>query len=152
MNIKILAVGNLKDKYYLSAFAEYQKRISAFAKLEVKELKEQTHLGSVPLIVERESEDILKNADGYIILLDISGKNISSEALAGEISRLQVSGVSKFTFVIGGSYGVSESVRQKANMRLSFSKMTFPHGLFRVMLAEQIYRAFQIQVGSPYHK
>lgn len=152
MNIKILAVGNLKDKYYLSAFAEYQKRISAFAKLEVKELKEQTHLGSVPLIVERESEDILKNADGYIILLDISGKNISSEALAGEISRLQVSGISKFTFVIGGSYGVSESVRQKANMRLSFSKMTFPHGLFRVMLAEQIYRAFQIQVGSPYHK
>ncbi len=152
MNVKILAVGNLKDKYYLSAFAEYQKRISAFAKLEVKELKEQTHLGSVPLIIERESEDILKNADGYIVLLDISGKNISSEELASEISRLQVSGVSKFTFIIGGSYGVSDEVRKKANMRLSFSKMTFPHGLFRVMLAEQIYRAFQIQVGSPYHK
>lgn len=152
MNIKLLAVGNLKDKYYLAAFKEYEKRISAFAKLEIKELKEQTHLGSVPLIIEKESEDILKNADGYIVLLDISGKNISSEQLASEISRLQVSGVSKFTFIIGGSYGVSEKVRQKANMRLSFSKMTFPHGLFRVMLAEQIYRAFQIQVGSPYHK
>ncbi len=152
MNIKILAVGNLKDKHYLSAFAEYAKRISAFAKMDVKELKEQTHLGSIPLIIEKESEDIIANLDGYVVLLDISGKNLSSEELAGEISRLQVSGVSKFTFVIGGSYGVSQKVREKANMRLSFSKMTFPHGLFRVMLAEQIYRAFQIKVGSPYHK
>ncbi len=152
MNIKILAVGNLKDKHYLSAFNEYKKRLSAFASVEVKELKEQTHLGSVPLIIEKESDDIIANLDGHVILMDISGKTMSSEKFAAEISRLQVSGVSKFTFVIGGSYGVSQKVRDKANLRLSFSSMTFPHGLFRVMLAEQIYRAFQIKVGSPYHK
>lgn len=152
MIIKILAVGNLKDKHFLSAYKEYEKRLSAYAKVEVKELKEQTHLSHVPLIVERESEDILQNMDGYSILLDVKGEQLSSEGLSEKISKLQVSGVSKFTFIIGGSYGVSDKVKEKANFKISFSKMTFPHGLFRVMLAEQIYRAFQIKNKTPYHK
>lgn len=150
--IKILAVGNLKDKYFLEAGKEYIKRLSAFCKLEVKELKEQTHLGVEKLIIQKESEEIKKNLSGHVILLDVAGGNISSEELSSEISKLQVSGVSQITFVIGGSYGVSDEIKSIANLRLSFSKMTFPHGLFRVMLLEQVYRAFQIKAGTPYHK
>lgn len=155
MNINVVCIGKVKDKYILEGINEFLKRMQSFAKMKIVELKEDGNDSNRNVSIEKESEDILKTLEklgGYNILLDIQGKNYSSEEMATEIERLTVNGVSTINFVIGGSYGVSQRVRENSQMRLSFSKMTFPHQLMRLILAEQIYRWFSIINNGKYHK
>ena len=147
MNVSIICVGKVKEKYIVEGINEFLKRMQSFAKMKIVELKEDGNDSSRNISIEKESEEILKTMEklgGYNILLDIQGKNFSSEEMSEEIERLTVNGVSSINFIIGGSYGVSENVRKTVNMRLSFSKMTFPHQLMRLILCEQIYRWFSI--------
>ena len=155
MNVSIICVGKVKEKYIVEGINEFLKRMQSFAKMKIVELKEDGNDSSRNISVEKESEEILKTMEklgGYNILLDIQGKNFSSEEMSEEIERLTVNGVSSINFIIGGSYGVSENVRKTVNMRLSFSKMTFPHQLMRLILCEQIYRWFSIIKNTKYHK
>ncbi|WP_410207596.1 23S rRNA (pseudouridine(1915)-N(3))-methyltransferase RlmH [Fusobacterium sp.] len=155
MNINIVCIGKVKEKYIVNGINEFLKRMQSFAKMKIIELKENGNDNNRSFSIEKESEDILKTLEkigGYTILLDIGGNNCSSEEMANEIEKLAVGGVSTINFVIGGSYGVSQSVREKSQMRLSFSKMTFPHQLMRLILAEQIYRWFSIINNGKYHK
>lgn len=159
MNIKLLTVGKLKEKYLKDAVKEYLKRLSSYAKVEIIELTdekepENASLKDLEIIKNKEGKKILekiKDRD-FVFLLDVEGIQISSEDLAAKISDLSLKGESNITFIIGGSNGVSEEVRNKAAFKLSFSKMTFPHQLMRVILLEQIYRGFKINKGEPYHK
>lgn len=159
MNIKIICVGKLKEKYLKDACNEYIKRLSRFGSVDVNELNE-FKISDTPSETEiekaiaKESESILKaiSKNDYVIALDVKGEMKSSEILAKEISVKLTEGVSSLCFVIGGSNGYDDSVRKRADMKLSFSKMTFPHQLFRVMLLEQIYRVFKINSGEKYHK
>ena len=155
MNINVVCIGKVKDKYILEGINEFLKRMQSFAKMKIVELKEDGNDSNRNVSIEKESEDILKTLEklgGYNILLDIQGKNYSSEEMATEIERLAVNGVSTINFVIEGSYGVSQRVRENSQMRLSFSKMTFPHQLMRLILTEQIYRWFSIINNGKYHK
>ncbi|AVQ31402.1 MULTISPECIES: 23S rRNA (pseudouridine(1915)-N(3))-methyltransferase RlmH [Fusobacterium] len=155
MNVSIICVGKVKEKYIVEGINEFLKRMQSFAKMKIVELKEDGNDSSRNISIEKESEEILKTMEklgGYNILLDIQGKNFSSEEMSEEIERLTVNGVSSINFIIGGSYGVSENVRKTVNMRLSFSKMTFPHQLMRLILCEQIYRWFSIIKNTKYHK
>ena len=155
MNVSIICVGKVKEKYIVEGINEFLKRMQSFAKMKILELKEDGNESSRNISIEKESEEILKTMEklgGYNILLDIQGKNFSSEEMSEEIERLTVNGVSSINFIIGGSYGVSENVRKTVNMRLSFSKMTFPHQLMRLILCEQIYRWFSIIKNTKYHK
>lgn len=155
MNVSIICVGKVKEKYIVEGINEFLKRMQSFAKMKIIELKEDGNDSSRNISIEKESEDILKTMEklgGYNILLDIQGKNFSSEEMAAEIEKLTVNGVSSINFIIGGSYGVSESIRKAVDMRLSFSKMTFPHQLMRLILSEQIYRWFSIIKNTKYHK
>ena len=150
-----ICVGKVKEKYIVEGINEFLKRMQSFAKMKIVELKEDGNDSSRNISIEKESEEILKTMEklgGYNILLDIQGKNFSSEEMSEEIERLTVNGVSSINFIIGGSYGVSENVRKTVNMRLSFSKMTFPHQLMRLILCEQIYRWFSIIKNTKYHK
>ncbi len=142
--INIVCIGKIKEEFYRAALSEYLKRLSRFAKVEVKELQEGKNL-------EEESASVLRNLKGFTIALCIEGKKLSSEGLAAEIKRVCDRG-EELTFVIGSSCGLAQSVKDAANLKLSFSDMTFPHQLMRVVLAEQIYRAFMINSGSEYHK
>ena len=142
--VNFVVVGKIKEGFYRDAVAEYVKRISRFAKVEIKELAE----GANP---EAEADDILRACKGYVIVLAVEGEKLSSEKLAAKIKTLTDSG-KELTFVIGSSCGLSARVKQAADYRLSFSDMTFPHQLMRVILAEQVYRAFMINAGSTYHK
>ena len=151
LKINIVCVGNLKDKFFIDACAEYSKRLSRFCDLKITELKEYTDLDSVEQIKQKEGQEILKHIKGYFVLLDVKGTQISSEDFAESLKTISLSH-SEITFVIGGSYGVCQDVKQKANQKISVSKMTFPHRLFRVMLLEQIYRAFTINNNISYHK
>ena len=151
INITVVAVGNLKEKFSKDAQNEYLKRLSAFCKVKIIETKEFNELKNIELIKEKEGEEILKHLSGYPILLDVKGEEITSEDLAKDIEKLSLTNPS-ITFIIGGSYGVSEKVRENCKQKLSFSKMTFPHNLFRIMLLEQLYRAFTILNGKSYHK
>ena len=151
INITVVAVGNLKEKFSKDAQNEYLKRLSAFCKVKIIETKEFNELKNIELIKEKEGEEILKHLSGYPILLDVKGEEITSEDLAKDIEKLSLTN-SSITFIIGGSYGVSEKVRENCKQKLSFSKMTFPHNLFRIMLLEQLYRAFTIINGKSYHK
>ena len=151
INITVVAVGNLKEKFSKDAQNEYLKRLSAFCKVKIIETKEFNELKNIELIKEKEGEEILKHLSGYPILLDVKGEEITSEDLAKDIEKLSLT-YSSITFIIGGSYGVSEKVRENCKQKLSFSKMTFPHNLFRIMLLEQLYRAFTILNGKSYHK
>ncbi len=151
ISMTIVAVGNLKEKFSVDAQNEYLKRLSAFCKIKVVETKEFNELKNVELIKEKEGEEILKHLSNFPILLDVKGEEMSSEELAKNIEKLTLSH-SSLTFVIGGSYGVSEKVKNACKQKISFSKMTFPHNLFRIMLLEQIYRAFTIINGKSYHK
>ncbi len=151
IKINILCVGNLKDKFFIDASGEYLKRLSRFCQCNVKELKEYTNLENIEQIKQAEGQEIMNNLKGYSILLDVKGKEVSSEQFATLIKDISLTS-SEITFVIGGSYGVSEQVKQKVNFKLSVSPMTFPHRLFRVMLLEQIYRAFTILNNINYHK
>ena len=155
MNVSIICVGKVKEKYIVEGINEFLKRMQSFAKMKIVELKEDGNDTNRNISIEKESEDILKTMEklgGYNILLDIQGKNFSSEEMSEEIERLTVNGVSSINFIIGGSYGVSENVRKAVDMRLSFSKMTFPHQLMRLILSEQIYRWFSIIKNTKYHK
>jgi 23S rRNA (pseudouridine1915-N3)-methyltransferase len=155
LNVSIICVGKVKEKYIVEGINEFLKRMQSFAKMKIVELKEDGNDSSRNISIEKESEEILKTMEklgGYNILLDIQGKNFSSEEMSEEIERLTVNGVSSINFIIGGSYGVSENVRKTVNMRLSFSKMTFPHQLMRLILCEQIYRWFSIIKNTKYHK
>ncbi len=155
MNVTIICIGKVKEKYIVEGISEFLKRMQSFAKMKIVELKEDGNDNSRNISIEKESEDILKTIEklgGYNILLDIQGRNFSSEEMATEIEKLTVNGVSSINFIIGGSYGVSESVRKTADMKLSFSKMTFPHQLMRLILCEQIYRWFSIIKNTKYHK
>ena len=150
MNINIVCIGKVKDKYIIEGINEFLKRMQSFAKMKVVELKEDGNDSNRNLSIEKESEDIVKTLEklgGYNILLDIQGKNYSSEEMASEIEKIAVKGA-----IIGGSYGVSQKVRDVSQMRLSFSKMTFPHQLMRLILTEQIYRWFSIINNGKYHK
>lgn len=151
IKINISCVGNLKDKFFIDASAEYLKRLSRFCQCNVKELKEYTNLENIEQIKQAEGQEIMNNLKGYTVLLDVKGKEMSSEQFATLIKDISLTS-SEITFVIGGSYGVSEQVKQKVNFKLSVSPMTFPHRLFRVMLLEQIYRAFTILNNINYHK
>jgi 23S rRNA (pseudouridine1915-N3)-methyltransferase len=153
LQINILTVGNLKEKYLRDACAEYLKRLQAYAKLTVTEVEEEKK-GTAIIRKQKEGERILKKlaSDTYVIVLAIEGKNFSSDQFAAKINQLGTYGNSHLTFVIGGSDGLSPEVIQKADLKLSFSKMTFPHQLMRVFLLEQIYRGFKIIRGENYHK
>ncbi len=142
--VNFVVVGKIKESFYREAVAEYAKRISRFAKVEIKELAEGTN-------PEAEADDILRACKGYVIALAVEGEKLSSEKLAAKIKTLTDNG-KEITFVIGSSCGLSPRVKQAADYRLSFSDMTFPHQLMRVVLAEQVYRAFMINAGSTYHK
>ena len=151
LKINIICVGSLKEKFFIDAINEYSKRLSRFVNLKIVELP-QCKIDEKNATLKFEEQKIIEACEGYVVLLDIKGEQFSSEALASTIKKLEVNGQSTISFVIGGSFGVSEEVRKKANMRLSFSSLTFPHQLFRVMLLEQIYRAFTIINNMPYHK
>lgn len=142
--INIVCVGKIKEEFYRDAVTEYLKRLSRFAKVEIKELAEGKDL-------EEEAQGILRAAKGYIIALCVEGKKVSSEGLASQIKTLSDKG-EEITFIIGSSCGLSNAVKREADLKLSFSDMTFPHQLMRVILLEQIYRAFMINSGSTYHK
>lgn len=142
--INFVVVGKIKESFYREAVAEYQKRLSRFAKLEIKELPEGVD-------IEAEAGDILRACKGYVVALAVEGQKASSEKLAEKLRSLTDAG-KEITFVIGSSCGLSDKVKEKADMLLSFSDMTFPHQLMRVILAEQVYRAFMINAGSTYHK
>ena len=145
IKVNIVCVGKIKESFYRDAVAEYAKRLSRFCRFEVKELAE----GKNP---EDEADSILKNAKGHIIALCIEGKELSSEALAELVAKVEGSGRPRMCFIIGGSYGLSPKVKARADLKLSMSPMTFPHHLARVMLSEQLYRSFKINEGSRYHK
>ncbi len=151
ISINLVCVGNLKEKFSKDEQEEYLKRLSAFCNLKIVEIKEQNQLQNPTTIMEKEGQDIVKNLKGHVILCDIKGKELSSENLAEKFKALMQQ-TSVITFVVGGSYGVSESVKKLANERISFSPMTFPHNLFRIMLLEQTYRAFTIIKNKSYHK
>lgn len=159
LNIKFICVGKLRERFYIDAFNEYARRLSAYCKFECAELNE-TKLGDKPSDKEienalvRESVDIEKAIpkDAYVIAMCVGAKQLKSEELAQKINSLALSGRGKICFIIGGSFGMAESVKQRADMRLGMSEMTFPHHLARVMLTEQIYRSFKIIEGSRYHK
>jgi 23S rRNA (pseudouridine1915-N3)-methyltransferase len=159
VNISIISVGKLKEKYLKQGINEYTKRLSAYAKVDIIEVPdekapEQLSETEVELVKKKEGERILAkiHSDTYVIALAIEGKMKSSEELAESLDKLATYGKSKIAFVIGGSLGLHKDVMQRANEALSFSKMTFPHQLIRLILLEQIYRAFRINRGEPYHK
>ena len=158
MNISIVTVGKLKEKYLVSGINEYTKRLGAYAKIEVIEVSdekapEQLSEAEMLQVKEKEGERILAKVaqDAYVVALAIDGEVWSSEKLAKELDQLATYGKSKVTFIIGGSLGLSKTVLQRANAKLSFSKMTFPHQLMRIILVEQVYRAFKINRGDAYH-
>ena len=159
MKITLITVGKIKEKYLRDAIAEYTKRLSRYCKLEIVELAdEKTPDGASEAeevaIREREGERILKalKDDAYVIALAIEGKMLDSVELSQKIDRLGVSGTSHIAFVIGGSLGLAPAVMKRADYALSFSRMTFPHQLMRVVLLEQLYRSYRILKNEPYHK
>ena len=157
--VKLICVGKMREKFYIDAFSEYSTRLGAYCRFECVELAE-TRLpdGPSPKEIEnaldKEAAEIIKNIppDAYLAVMCVEGSQMASEELAELVARQALSGRSKLCFVIGGSYGIAPGVKKRADIRLSMSKMTFPHHLARVMLAEQIYRAFKINEGSRYHK
>lgn len=159
MKVKIIAVGKLKEKYLKDGIAEYGKRMSRFAKFEIVELADEKTPDNASAaqnqqIMEKEGERILAKISerDYVIVLAIEGKQLSSEAFSQVIADATLRGYSDIVFVIGGSLGLADKVKKRANLRLSFGLLTLPHQLIRLVLSEQIYRAFMIQQGSPYHK
>ncbi len=150
--IKIITVGSIKEKYLKEAIDEYLKRLSKYTNIQIIELKDEG-LVEPSKAIEKEAEKIEKHIQDkdYIITLEIEGKELTSEEFSKNLSNIQIEN-SNITFIIGGSYGLSQNIKNKAKMHLSFSKMTFPHQLFRVILLEQIYRAFKIMNNESYHK
>lgn len=159
MKITVISVGKIKEKYLKEAIAEYTKRLSRYCRLEIIETPDEktpdhAHSALEDTIRSKEAEKIVKHIreDAYIITLEIDGEQLSSEKLAEKIETLGIQGQSSVIFIIGGSIGLGEEVLCKSDFRLSFSKMTFPHQLMRVILLEQIYRSFRIIHKEPHHK
>lgn len=159
MKITILAVGKVKERFYREAIAEFEKRLGKYVRLTIREVEdEKTPEGASEAeetaIRRKEGERLLRHIkdNDYVIALAIDGESLDSPGLAGKVEQLGISGVSSIVFVIGGSLGLSGEVLGRADWRLSFSAMTFPHQLMRVILLEQIYRSFRIMRGEPYHK
>lgn len=159
MNIHIISVGKIKEKYLKLGIEEFSKRLSSYCKLSIIELPDEQapeHLSEKELeqIKNREGEKILSKVkqDDYVIALDVKGSAMSSKQFAQKLAQISFSGKNQINFIIGGSNGLSEGVLKRADFKLSFSKMTFPHQLMRLILLEQIYRAFKIQRNEPYHK
>ncbi len=157
MNVRLVVVGNLKEKYLRDAFAEYAKRLGRFCTFQTVELSEvklpeKPSDKEIEKALDTEGKAILKECRGYIIAMCIEGKQFPSTEFAKKLEMAASTGGSNVTFVIGSSCGLSQEVKNAASLRLSMSEMTFPHQLARVMLAEQIYRAFQINSGGKYHK
>ncbi|MCR5311612.1 MAG: 23S rRNA (pseudouridine(1915)-N(3))-methyltransferase RlmH [Lachnospiraceae bacterium] len=159
MKIKILCVGKIKERFFTDAVSEYCKRMSKFSEVEIIEAAdektdEKASDAEREIVLSKEGERLLKNIGDrdFVFILDIKGKKLCSEEFALKIKETMVSGFNTLTFVIGGSLGLSDKVKARGNYSLSFSDMTFPHQLMRVILLEQIYRAFKINAGEPYHK
>lgn len=159
VNIQLICVGKLKEKHFAAACAEYVKRLGAFCKLTVTELPEERlpdnpSQAQIDAALEKEAGLILQKLPKgcKLIAMCVEGKLLSSEALAAQMEKWTVEGTSSMALVIGGSFGLHPSVKQQAQLRLSMSPMTFPHHLARVMVLEQVYRAFQITAGTRYHK
>ena len=159
MKITVISVGKIKEKYFTGAIEEYAKRLSRYCKLDLIEVPDEKTPDGVSedlelQIKEKEGERILqKIPDGaFVVALAIDGKMLDSEELAGQMERWNVGGISHVVFLIGGSLGLAPTVLKRADYKLSFSKMTFPHQLMRVILLEQVYRSFRIRNHEPYHK
>ena len=159
MKIKIIAVGKLKEKYLKQGIAEYEKRLGKYCKFEIIEVPDEKcpeNLSETEMlqVKEKEGERILSKIgdNDYVFALEIKGKEITSEGLAHEIDTQSVRGKSNFTFVIGGSLGLSTDVVKRSNSQISFGRLTYPHQLMRLILIEQVYRTFRINNGEPYHK
>ncbi|KXB58905.1 23S rRNA (pseudouridine(1915)-N(3))-methyltransferase RlmH [Gemelliphila asaccharolytica] len=158
MKIKILCVGKIKEKFFNEALLEYKKRLSGYCKIEIIEVSDEKikyeNDSNKEIAMKKEGERLLAKIkdNDYLITLEIKGEKMSSENLANKINKLSIEGVSNIVFLIGGSYGINKEVRNRSNFSLSFSEMTFPHQLMRVVLLEQIYRTFKINKNEPYHK
>lgn len=159
MKITILCVGKIKEKFYTDAIIEYSKRLSRYCNLSIVEVadektKEQASDNEIEIVKAKEGERMEKyiKDDGYVICLAIEGKPLDSVELSEKIESLGIAGVSHIYFIIGGSLGISKEILARADYKLSFSKMTFPHQLMRVILLEQIYRSYRIMNNEPYHK
>ncbi|WP_182200291.1 23S rRNA (pseudouridine(1915)-N(3))-methyltransferase RlmH [Paraliobacillus salinarum] len=159
MNITIISVGKLKEKYLKQGIEEYVKRLRSYATIQLIEVPdekapEKLSEAQMTEVMDKEGERILAkiNADSHVVTLEIQGKQLTSEGLAQQMDQLATHGKSKVTFVIGGSLGLSEAVRKRSDFALSFSKMTLPHQLMRLVLVEQVYRSFRINRNEPYHK
>lgn len=159
MNITVVCIGKLKEKYWTDAVNEYMKRLSAYCSIKIDELKEarlpdNASPAEEEAVREAEGKEILKHIskDDYVITLEIKGNAVTSEQLADKVKALGLDGRSNIVFVIGGSLGLSAAVSQRSDYKLSFSKMTFPHQMMRVILLEQVYRAFKINRNEKYHK
>ncbi|WP_288190993.1 23S rRNA (pseudouridine(1915)-N(3))-methyltransferase RlmH [uncultured Veillonella sp.] len=158
MKFSILTIGKLKEAYLRDGVAEFVKRLRPYGGVAITELNE-SKIGDKPSdanrqhVVEEEGERLLKlvNDRSWLVVLDVYGKTLSSEALAAKVAELELDGISEMTFVIGGAFGVSEKLRNAARLRLSFSPMTFTHQMVRLLLVEQLYRACKINRGEPYH-
>ncbi len=160
LKINVICIGKIKEKYFTDAIAEYAKRLTAFCRFNIIELSEERIKSNTPNnaqideVISAEGRRILQKTSpsDHVIALCIEGKLVSSEELAGVLDSAAVSGKSTVDFIIGGSYGLSTDVKERADLRLSMSRMTFPHQMARVILSEQIYRAFEISSGGKYHK
>ena len=158
MNISVICIGKLKEAYWRDAVNEYMKRLKAYCNPQIIELKESKQSGegeaAERIVREHEGEEILSRItqNMYVITLEIKGKKLSSEQLAEKIESLSIEGKSDVAFVIGGCLGLAKAVSDRANMKLSFSDMTFPHQMMRTILLEQVYRSFKITRGEKYHK
>lgn len=160
IRVNIICIGKVKEKYFIDAINEYAKRLSAFCKFTVVELAEEKiksnnpNASQISEVINAEGRRILQKIcqSDYVIAMCIEGKMFSSEELSKTIDSISISGKSTVDFIIGGSYGLSNEVKQRADLRLSMSKMTFPHQMARMILSEQIYRAFEISSNGKYHK
>ncbi|HZK25548.1 MAG TPA: 23S rRNA (pseudouridine(1915)-N(3))-methyltransferase RlmH [Oscillospiraceae bacterium] len=159
MQIQILTVGKIKEKYLAAGIKEYLKRLSAYAKVEIREVKdektaENASAAEIKLLLEKEAARLepLLHPQTYLIALAIEGQQFTSPDFADHLQQQTIHGKSHFTFLLGGSLGLAPQLLVKADLKLSFSSLTFPHQLFRLMLLEQLYRAFKINRGEPYHK
>ena len=160
LRVNIICIGKIKEKYFTDAIAEYQKRLGAFCRFQISELPEERIKSNTPNeaqiaeVLAAEGRRIMQKigAADYAAAMCIEGRQLSSEELADVLQRVSVAGKSTVDFIIGGSYGLSGEVKSRADLRLSMSRMTFPHQMARVILSEQIYRAFEINSGGKYHK
>lgn len=156
--INIICIGRIKEKYFADAISEYSKRLSAFCKFSIAELAEEKlrgdNAGEIAAVLTAEGRRLMQkiSPSDYVIAMCIEGKQLSSEELSQTLQKLAVNGKSTVDFVIGGSYGLSDEVKQRADLRLSMSRMTFPHTMARMILSEQIYRACEIATNGKYHK